>query len=116
MAVRGPDVGRTALRIFDSLTSRYAAIFIVTSDAAVGVDNLSKCALRPFTSLALAGAIVAEAILSGGDKKHVEVRLPEYKNVLATQAQASSASTAHLSGTGIGYSVGRGRLSWAHRR
>ncbi len=77
-------------------------------DATVEMDNSSKCALRPVTGLTLAAVIVAEAVLSGAEKKHVEVRLPEYNNVLASQGQASASSavTVQLRATGVSWAVG----------
>ncbi len=76
------------------------------------MDNSSKCALRPITGLTLAAVIVAEAVLSGVEKKHVEVRPPEYTNVLASQAPASTSSvTTQLRATGISYAMGTAHLS-----
>lgn len=78
------------------------------------MDNSSKCALRPITGLTLAAVIVVEGVLSGAEKKHVEVRTPEYNNVLASQAQSSTSKTSNvtqLRGTGISYSIGTAYLN-----
>jgi hypothetical protein len=63
--------------------------------------------------MTFAAALIAETMLSGGDMKHVEIRLREYSNVAVSQPQASTSSlTTHVRRTMIdGYSIATGRLS-----